>query len=257
MYDRGIWVRFAEGARYSFLHSVQPGYWEWGLEADNLPSSSAKFKNAWSYASTSPYMFTVWLLFTHRDNNLYVRSEVLTVVAMKNPTFWDITLCNPRLIRFVTIHTMVLWVTTFSSKGRSNVFGGNFGHYIWGYTLSWFTRPQYELLRISWKISRKLMVLNYNLRNFLLTYNSYNFVHEIRVHMTLHDLDFNTFSCWLSNLTKQTNAFSQLEWETHQGRLRKNGRYINAMKAMKCWNRYACDSVRYKMSTSTITDGST
>jgi hypothetical protein len=52
--------------------------------------------------------------------------------------------------------------------------------------------------------------------------------------MSPHGSDFNTSSCSLSNLTKQTNAFSQLERETHQGRFRKNERHINAIKAMKC-----------------------
>jgi hypothetical protein len=37
-------------------------------EADNSPPSSAKVKNAWSYASTTQYVFMAWCLVKHRDN---------------------------------------------------------------------------------------------------------------------------------------------------------------------------------------------
>jgi hypothetical protein len=39
-----------------------------GCEADNSPPSSAKVKNAWSYTSTSLYVFMVWHLSKHRDD---------------------------------------------------------------------------------------------------------------------------------------------------------------------------------------------
>jgi hypothetical protein len=39
-----------------------------GREADHLPPSSAKVKNAWSYTSTPQYIFMAWCLVKHRDN---------------------------------------------------------------------------------------------------------------------------------------------------------------------------------------------
>jgi hypothetical protein len=37
-------------------------------EANHSPPSSAKVKNAWSYTSTSQYVFMAWCLVKHRDN---------------------------------------------------------------------------------------------------------------------------------------------------------------------------------------------
>jgi hypothetical protein len=39
-----------------------------GHKADHSLPSSAKVKNAWSYISTPPYVFTVWCLVKCRDN---------------------------------------------------------------------------------------------------------------------------------------------------------------------------------------------
>jgi hypothetical protein len=38
-----------------------------GREADHSPPPSAEVKNAWSYTSTSQYVFMVWCLVRHRD----------------------------------------------------------------------------------------------------------------------------------------------------------------------------------------------
>jgi hypothetical protein len=43
-----------------------PGIKRPGREADYSPSSNAEFKNAWSYISTSPYVFMVRCLVKHR-----------------------------------------------------------------------------------------------------------------------------------------------------------------------------------------------
>jgi hypothetical protein len=37
-----------------------------GHEADHLPPSSAKVKNAWSYTSIPPYFFMGWCLIKHK-----------------------------------------------------------------------------------------------------------------------------------------------------------------------------------------------
>jgi hypothetical protein len=39
-----------------------------GREADHSPPSSAKVKNAWSYASTPLYILMAWCLVKHGDN---------------------------------------------------------------------------------------------------------------------------------------------------------------------------------------------
>jgi hypothetical protein len=39
-----------------------------GREADNVLSFSIEVKNAWSYNSTSPYIFTTACLIKHKDN---------------------------------------------------------------------------------------------------------------------------------------------------------------------------------------------
>lgn len=39
-----------------------------GREADNALSFSTEVKNAWSYTSTSPFVFTVACLIKHKDN---------------------------------------------------------------------------------------------------------------------------------------------------------------------------------------------
>jgi hypothetical protein len=37
------------------------------LEADHSPPSGAEIEDAWTYASISPYSFTVWYLVRHRN----------------------------------------------------------------------------------------------------------------------------------------------------------------------------------------------
>jgi len=37
-------------------------------ETDHSPTSAAELKNAWSYTSTSPYVFMAWCLVKHRGN---------------------------------------------------------------------------------------------------------------------------------------------------------------------------------------------
>jgi hypothetical protein len=51
------------GTRGSF-----PGGKAAGVEAYHLPPSSAVVKNAWSYTSTTQYIFKAWCLIKHRDN---------------------------------------------------------------------------------------------------------------------------------------------------------------------------------------------
>jgi hypothetical protein len=41
--------------------------WPWH-EGGHSPPSSLKFKNAWNYASTPPYVFMVVFLIKYRDN---------------------------------------------------------------------------------------------------------------------------------------------------------------------------------------------
>lgn len=41
----------------------QPGH-----EGDHAPPCSTKFKNAYNYSSSSPYIFMVWCLINHRTN---------------------------------------------------------------------------------------------------------------------------------------------------------------------------------------------
>jgi hypothetical protein len=38
-----------------------------GREADHSPPSSVEVKNAWSYTSTTQYVFVAWFLVKHRD----------------------------------------------------------------------------------------------------------------------------------------------------------------------------------------------
>jgi hypothetical protein len=40
-----------------------------GREADHSPPSSTEVKNAWSYTSTSQYVFMAWCLVKHRDRD--------------------------------------------------------------------------------------------------------------------------------------------------------------------------------------------
>jgi hypothetical protein len=75
--DRGVirrpFEKFVESAYYSeselcggaatFSFPKYPG-----READHLPPSSAEVKNAWSYTSTSQYVFMAWCLVKHRNN---------------------------------------------------------------------------------------------------------------------------------------------------------------------------------------------
>jgi hypothetical protein len=54
---------------FSFLHSVQTGCGPPGdVKLTHPPPSSVEVKNAWTYASTSPYAFIVWSLVKHSDN---------------------------------------------------------------------------------------------------------------------------------------------------------------------------------------------
>jgi hypothetical protein len=46
----------------------QPGH-----EAEYTPPSSAEVKNVWSYISTSPHIFMVWCLVTHKDFIFYYK----------------------------------------------------------------------------------------------------------------------------------------------------------------------------------------
>jgi hypothetical protein len=75
---------------FSLLHSAQtgsgvlptfytmgtwgslPGGKQLGCKADNLPPSSAKVKNAYSYTTTSPYILMVHCLIKNKDNNLFL-----------------------------------------------------------------------------------------------------------------------------------------------------------------------------------------
>jgi hypothetical protein len=53
------------GTRNSFPGGMRPG-----READHSPPSSAEVKNAWSYTSTSQYVFMAWCLVKHRETLL-------------------------------------------------------------------------------------------------------------------------------------------------------------------------------------------
>jgi hypothetical protein len=44
-----------------------PGVERPGFEADHSSSSSAEFKNAWSYTSTFPCVYMAWCLVKHRQ----------------------------------------------------------------------------------------------------------------------------------------------------------------------------------------------
>jgi hypothetical protein len=79
---RGSRVRFPTGdGNFSLQYRVQtqpriqwvPGALSLGVkrpgrEAHQLPPSSSEFKNAWSYISTSQYVFLAWCLVKHRNN---------------------------------------------------------------------------------------------------------------------------------------------------------------------------------------------
>jgi hypothetical protein len=76
---RGLGIFIFTTASTTALGPTQPIQWVPGAlslgvkrldrEADHSPPSSAKVKNAWSYTSTPPYVFLVWCLVKHRDNN--------------------------------------------------------------------------------------------------------------------------------------------------------------------------------------------
>jgi hypothetical protein len=51
------------GIGVSFLRLKRPG-----READHSPPPSNEVKNAWSYTSTSPYVFMEWCLVRKKDN---------------------------------------------------------------------------------------------------------------------------------------------------------------------------------------------
>jgi hypothetical protein len=57
------------------------------------PPSNAEVKNAWSYTSTTPYVFMAWCLVKHRHNftfHLTVTKKNTALVLLKT------TLCNKR-----------------------------------------------------------------------------------------------------------------------------------------------------------------
>jgi len=55
--------------------SLSPGVKWPGHEAYHLPPSNIKVKNAWSYTSTSPYVFMVWCLVKYR---MYLNGMILS-----------------------------------------------------------------------------------------------------------------------------------------------------------------------------------
>jgi hypothetical protein len=55
-----------------YLGDVSPGAKCPGLEANNLPLSCAKVKNAWSYTAAVPYVFTMWCLIKHSFMSWYL-----------------------------------------------------------------------------------------------------------------------------------------------------------------------------------------
>jgi hypothetical protein len=59
------------------LEAVFPGVQWAAIEADSSPPCTAKVKNSWSYASTSPYIYMVWYLITHRDNFAFFNKFVM------------------------------------------------------------------------------------------------------------------------------------------------------------------------------------
>jgi hypothetical protein len=61
--SRAHLVFYPAGARV-----VSPGVKRPGREANHLPPSSAEVKNAWSYTSTTQYVFMAWCLIMNRDN---------------------------------------------------------------------------------------------------------------------------------------------------------------------------------------------
>jgi hypothetical protein len=88
---QGIGVQFLAGARdFSLLHSNQivsgahQASYAMGTrasssgikwlrhEADHSPPVSAKVKKAWSYISTSPYVFMASCIIMHRDNFTFI-----------------------------------------------------------------------------------------------------------------------------------------------------------------------------------------
>jgi len=52
------------------------------------PTSTAKVNNAWSYTSTSPYIFMVWYLVKHRDNFTFTIAElhVISILIVRVTT---------------------------------------------------------------------------------------------------------------------------------------------------------------------------
>jgi len=57
-----------------------PGVNRPGRNADNSPLSSAGAKNACSYTSIPPYVFTAWYLVKYRDFYLYLPFVFVSVV---------------------------------------------------------------------------------------------------------------------------------------------------------------------------------
>jgi hypothetical protein len=52
--------------------AMSPGIKWLGREAEHLPQSSAKAKNAWMYAYIPPFVFMVWCLIKQRDNFIFI-----------------------------------------------------------------------------------------------------------------------------------------------------------------------------------------
>jgi hypothetical protein len=70
-----IWVNMGV-VRHSAFYPMGtrdpfPGVMRQGREADYSPPSSAEVKNAWTYISTTQYVFLAWCLVKHRDNFFY------------------------------------------------------------------------------------------------------------------------------------------------------------------------------------------
>jgi hypothetical protein len=80
---RGLGIFLFTTASKTVLASTQPpiqwvpGALSLGVkrlerEADRSPPSSAEVKNAWSYTSTTQYVFKAWCLVKHRDNFTFI-----------------------------------------------------------------------------------------------------------------------------------------------------------------------------------------
>jgi hypothetical protein len=127
---------------FSFFHSAQTGTGTepvtctggtWcslsgvkrsGCKADSLPPSSSEVKNAWTYTTTSPYIFMVRYIIRNKDNNLFLTYNKETAVTSRIGSglkFWPQGLTMSH--SFVTYSWHFLSMT---GQLRSSVFG----HYL-------------------------------------------------------------------------------------------------------------------------------